>query len=161
MYKVKNNLAPTDVAQLFNLNNSRYSLRNKDFHLPTRFNTVTYGKQSFRYFGPLLWKRLNNKVKQSPSLQSFKNAIRNLDISGILLFYFINFAPKNKQTNKQTERKLAGTPQQLWPITVVPDTNKKIKTRNIKKHGDTRKTTARYNKLLDETRDEHCYILNR
>ena len=37
MYKVKNILAPTDVAQLFNLNDSRYSLRNKDFHLPTRF----------------------------------------------------------------------------------------------------------------------------
>ena len=43
MYKVKNNLAPTDEAELY-LNNSRYSLRNKDFHLPTRFNTVTYGK---------------------------------------------------------------------------------------------------------------------
>ena len=144
MYKVKNNLAPTDVAELLKLNNLRYSLRNKDFHLPTRFNTVTYGKHSFRYFGPLLWKRLNNKVKQSPSLQSFKNAIRNLDISGIiLLFYFINFAPK-KQTNKQTERTLARTPQQLWPITMGPETNKKIKTRNAKKHSDTRKTTATY-----------------
>ena len=33
MYKAKNNLAHTDV----DLNNSRYSLRNKDFHLPTRF----------------------------------------------------------------------------------------------------------------------------
>ena len=30
-----------------------------------------------------------------------------------------------------------------------------------KKHSDTRKTTATYNKLLDETRDEHYYILNR
>ena len=108
MYKAKNNLAPTEVAELLNLNNSRFSLRNKDFHLPTRFNTVTYGKHSFRYFGPLLWKRLNNKVKQSPSLQSFKNAIRNLDISAfILLFYLINFAPQ-KQTNKQINRKNVG-----------------------------------------------------
>ena len=32
------------------------------------------------------------------------------------------FSPK---TNKQTERTLAGTPQQLWPITAGPDTNKK------------------------------------
>ena len=30
-----------------------------------------------------------------------------------------------------------------------------------KKHSDTRKTTATYNKLLDETRDEHYYILNK
>ena len=78
----------------------------------------------------------------------------------LVLFYFISFA--KKQTNRQTERTFAGTPQQLWPITAGPDTNKKkIKTRNIKKHSDTRKTTATYNKLLDETRDEHYYILNR
>ena len=76
MYKVKNNLAPTNVSELFNINNSSYSLRSKDFHLP-RFDTVTYGKHLIRYFGPVLLKRLNNKVKQSPSLQSFKNAIRN------------------------------------------------------------------------------------
>ena len=80
----------------------------------------------------------------------------------LVLFYFISFKQTNKQTNRQTERTLAGTPQQLWPITAGPDTNKKkIKTGNIKKHSDTRKTTATYNKLLDETRDEHYYILNR
>ena len=78
----------------------------------------------------------------------------------IFFSFFISFA--KKKTNKQTERTLGGTPQQLWPITAGPDTNKKkIKTRNIKKHSDTRKTTATYNKLLDETRDEHYYILNR
>ena len=76
------------------------------------------------------------------------------------LFYFSRFAKKIKQTNKQKERKLAGTPQQLWPITAGPDTNlKKKKQEILKKHSDTRKTTATYNKLLDETRDEHHYIL--
>ena len=49
---------------------------------------------------------------------------------------------------------LAGTPQQLWPITAGPDTNKKKKKKEIfKKHTDTRKTTGIHNKLLDETRD--------
>ena len=72
----------------------------------------------------------------------------------LFYFYFISFA---KKKSKQTERTL--TPQQLWPITAGPDANKKIKTRNIKKHSDTRKTTVTYNKLLDETRDEHYYIL--
>ena len=56
---------------------------------------------------------------------------------------------------------LAGTPQQLWPITAGPDTNKKKKKEIFKKHTDTRKTTGIHNKLLDETRDEHYYILNR
>ena len=40
----------------------------------------------------------------------------------LVLFYFISFA--KKQTNRQTERTLAGTPQQLWPITAGPDTKK-------------------------------------
>ena len=38
------------------------------------------------------------------------------------LFYFILLAsPKtNKQTNRQIERTLTGTPQQLWPVTAGP-----------------------------------------
>ena len=43
----------------------------------------------------------------TPSLQSFRNAIRNLDICGIFYFFFISFAQKkntSKQTNKQKER---------------------------------------------------------
>ena len=75
--------------------------------------------------------------------------------------YFILLASPKKQTNKQTERRLAGTLQQLWPIAAGPDTKKKVKTRNIKKHSNTRKTTPTFNKLLDETRGEHYYILNR
>ena len=46
--------------------------------------------------------------------------------------------------------------------TASPDTTtKKKKIRNTKNHSDKRKTTATYNKLLDETRDEHYYILNK
>ena len=163
MYKAKNNLAPTEVAELLNLNNSRYSLRNKDFHLPTTFNTVTYGKHSFRYFGPLLWKRLNNKVKQSRLVFSLSGTLSEIQIFLVffIIFYQLRQKKKHKQTNKQTERTLAGTPRQLWPITLGQDTNKKIKARNIRKHSDTRKTTTTYNKLLEETKEEHCYILNR
>ena len=83
----------------------------------------------------------------TPGLQSFRNAIRNLDISGIFIIFLLaspKKKKKHKQTNKQTERTLAGTPQQLWPITLGQDTNKKIKARNIRKHSDTRKTTTTY-----------------
>ena len=44
----------------------------------------------------------------TPSLQSFRNAIRNLDISGIFYFFFISFAQKKTQANKQTNRKNVG-----------------------------------------------------
>ena len=49
----------------------------------------------------------------------------NSSILSLSILFFISFA--KKQTNKQTERTLAGTPQQLWPITAGPDTNKKNK----------------------------------
>ena len=42
--------------------------------------------------------------------------------------------------NKQTERTLAGTPQQLWPITAGPDTN-------LKKGQEILKNTAIQEKL--------------
>ena len=44
-------------------------------------------------------------------------------IAIFFLIIIISFA--KKQTNKQTERTLAGTPQQLWPITA--DTKRKRK----------------------------------
>ena len=40
MYKVKNNLSPSCIADIFKLNNSGYHLRNSDFIIP-RFNSVT------------------------------------------------------------------------------------------------------------------------
>ena len=79
MYKVKNELVPRSVAENFSFKQSRYSLRNCDFNIP-RFNTVNYGKHSLRYLGPVLWSRLKN----SPSLNMFKSAIRKLDINSIL-----------------------------------------------------------------------------
>ena len=61
------------------------------------------------------------------------------------MFYFILLAsPKNKQTNKQTDKQKErwqghrNSCGQLQRARIL----KKIKTRNIKKHSDTRKTTA-------------------
>ena len=80
------------------------------------------------------------------------------------IFYFICFAKKtNKLTNKQTEERWQGHRNSCGQLQRARILIKKIiiKTRNIKKHSDTRETTATYNKLLDETRDEHYYILHR
>ena len=41
--------------------------------------------------------------------------------------------PSPKKTNKQTERTLAGTPQQLWPITVGLSGRKYFDNHNNKK----------------------------
>ena len=60
MYKVKHNLCPRTVCNIFKTSNHSYSLRQTDFYLPN-FNTVTYGKHSLRYLGPKLWSKLSSR----------------------------------------------------------------------------------------------------
>ena len=61
----------------------RYSLRNSDFSLP-RFNTVKYGKHSFRYYGPFLWSKLTKELRTEDSLRSFKTKIRRTDLTALI-----------------------------------------------------------------------------
>ena len=51
MFKVKNNLCPQYIINLFKRQQSNHNLRNADLILP-RFNTVAYGKHSVTYLGP-------------------------------------------------------------------------------------------------------------
>jgi len=57
MFKVQNKLVVNYISDIFNIkeediNGKRYNLRNADFVLP-RFKTVSYGKHSLRFLGPL------------------------------------------------------------------------------------------------------------
>ena len=74
MYKIKNLMAPDYLAELFNVRESNY-IRNCDqFTLP-KFNTLTFGRKSFTYYGAKLWNNLPNEIKESSSLSSFKTAL--------------------------------------------------------------------------------------
>ena len=79
MHKVKYGLVPCNVVDIFSVKSSKYHLRNKDFHLP-RFNSVRYGKHFLRYFGLYIWSRLDSKIKDKPTLQSFKSNIRRINL---------------------------------------------------------------------------------
>lgn len=77
MYKVKNQLAPIFVQDLFTRRESTYNMRDSDlFNIP-RFKTVNYGRKSFRYYGPKLWSVIPLDVKEMGSLKCFKNALTN------------------------------------------------------------------------------------
>ena len=76
MYKVKDNLSPEYISELFSKSNNRYDLRNADSNIP-RYNTVKYGKHSLRYYGPYIWSKLNKQDREKPSLQSFR---RNMQL---------------------------------------------------------------------------------
>ena len=59
MYKVKNGVALPYIADSFVVTiNSQYHLRNHDLVIP-RFRTVTFGRHSLTYLGPIIWSKLD------------------------------------------------------------------------------------------------------
>jgi len=83
MYKVKNGLCPSHISNLFDKTSTKYNLRNSDFIIP-RFNTIKYGKHTIRYLGPTLWSKLSKELKNSSSINIFKNQIRKMNLSDII-----------------------------------------------------------------------------
>ena len=80
MFKVRHDLCPPTVKNLFSLKSSTYNLRGADFHIP-RFNTVAYGKHSLRYIGPMLWNRLSTNLKTYHLCNLLKKQIPLINLS--------------------------------------------------------------------------------
>jgi hypothetical protein len=75
MYKVKHQMAPVYVQELFTRKESNYEIRDNDlFNIP-RFKTISNGKKSFRYYGAKLWANIPKEIKDKPSLKCFKDAL--------------------------------------------------------------------------------------
>ena len=76
MFKVKHNLCPEFIQNIFHQKNS--TTRSKaNFHRPT-VNTVYNGEQSLRYFGPIVRdKMLPENIKQITDLGTFKREVKN------------------------------------------------------------------------------------
>ena len=71
------------ITNIFKPRDSCYSLRNSDFLLP-RFNTVSFGKHSLRYLGPIIWSKLDKNDKMCKSLSEFRNRMRNKDLTSLI-----------------------------------------------------------------------------
>ena len=73
MYKVKNNLSPSFMQELFTHNPAR----GKDRFLRPNVKGVTYGDKALRSFGPTIWNEMMPEyLKSSVSLESFKDSIK-------------------------------------------------------------------------------------
>ena len=55
MYKVKNNLSPSFIVDIFPKSEAVYSLRNNREFIRPKVNTVQWGIESLRYYGPVIW----------------------------------------------------------------------------------------------------------
>ena len=67
MYKVKNNLSPLPIQDLFTAQVTTHHLRNKGYWDIPKTKTVCYGIESVRYRGPKTWELLSDNIKQATS----------------------------------------------------------------------------------------------
>ena len=76
MYKVKNNISPLPVREIFSENNNSYDLRNKRCWETAKTRTVLYGTETVRYRGPKTWDIVPQTIKDSKTLIEFKQKIK-------------------------------------------------------------------------------------
>ena len=77
MYKVKHNLSPLPMQEIFKDHANRYDLRNNRSWQVPDIKTVSYGTETIRYRGPKTWELLPSEVKNAKTLVEFKSKIKN------------------------------------------------------------------------------------
>ena len=76
MYKIKNDLSPIHMQEIFNKHINTHDLRNNRCWDIMRVRNVHYGTETVRYRGPKGWEMLPQNIKLSKTLQEFKNKIK-------------------------------------------------------------------------------------
>ena len=70
LFKALNDLSTTDFSELFQLNESLYSLRSipQKLCIPN-INSLRFGKGSIQYFGPVIWNSIPAKIRKLEMLR--------------------------------------------------------------------------------------------
>ena len=77
MYKIKNDLSPLIVTELFEQRNVQHCdlRKNSQFAIPP-IRTVYYGLESISFLGPKIWNILPDRLKNVNSIEAFKMQIK-------------------------------------------------------------------------------------
>ena len=78
VYKSFAKLNPGFMRNFFDRNHAPYNLRRDDLLLLPPAKSIRYGVNSLAFRGSLLWNNLPPQVKESQTLEEFKNRIKNL-----------------------------------------------------------------------------------
>ena len=76
MYKVKNDLCPRVVKEIFPTSELPYELRKEKLWKSSNIRTTLYDTETILYRGPDIWKKVPDRIKTSPSLAIFKKRIK-------------------------------------------------------------------------------------
>ena len=82
MYKVKNNISPLPMQELFTKQTNVHGLRNKRCWKIPNARSVHYGTETIRYRGPKTWEVVPPAIKNSKSLREFKVKIKGWNPEG-------------------------------------------------------------------------------
>ncbi len=75
VFKSLNNLNPTFMKDSFQSKDVSYYLRDANVVNQPKFNKITYGKNTFKYYGAHIWNLLPNHIKLSTDIECFKSLI--------------------------------------------------------------------------------------
>ena len=78
VYKSSTKLNPRFMWNFFERNHILYNLRRGDLLLLPPAKSTRYGVNSLAFRASLLWNNLPHQVKESQTLEEFKNRIKNL-----------------------------------------------------------------------------------
>ena len=76
MFKIKNDISPRPIRDLFNENSNLYDLRNKRCWETSKIRTILNGTETFRYRGPKTWGIVPHNIRNSETLTEFKKKIK-------------------------------------------------------------------------------------
>ncbi len=67
---------PTFMKDMFKKNDTVYKLHDGTTLVQPKFNTITYGRNTFSYYGSHVWNNLPNNVKCNVSYETFKTLLK-------------------------------------------------------------------------------------
>ena len=76
MYKVKNNISPSFMHDIFPFSNNIYNLRNDKSFKTSNVRTVHYGTETIRFRGPQTWNLIPEDFRNATNLKIFKSKIK-------------------------------------------------------------------------------------
>ena len=77
IYKVKNELGPKIMADIFHFEEKPYNLRNNSVMQGQANCTVYFGTESITSLAPKLWELIPSEIKSAKSLNIFKAKIKS------------------------------------------------------------------------------------
>ena len=76
MFKIKNNMAPEFLNEIFQNRALLYNLRTNSNFSSRQVHSVYHGTESLSFLGPKKWKLVPEYTKQSENLKNFRNKIK-------------------------------------------------------------------------------------